>query len=473
MMKTRNRRFAVLLALVLLFALLLPCTIAPASASDQSAQSSAEQEKLPYSTEYWRYSDSTGQVSREDKVRLDKRATDAVKKYHFDFVVGVVRPYAEENESAEDYARRLYLDAGYGYGEQQQGILAVVVTDEDARPADYVVLTVGPDGERYFSAQRLSELKAAFQADVEAQDTLGEGYTQAATSFFTAAIRDVKTAQAADPVQTDETASESAEGSEQAAMPDWYPESWADFEYFYDPDAPQLTDTADIFTDEEEDTMREQLKALRETYGTDFVVFTDVSTYGLSRKVYAADFFEATGHGLGDDFSGMILFICMEEGNRGWWTAAKGSVKPLFTERSINWLDDRLEPHMKGGDYGAGVIQYLNDLDTLYEKGAPPMSGAALLFLIGGTLIAGLAGGGVLLCFVMGMMQTVKEAAHADSYLVKGSFQLRHSRDVFLYRSVSKTRRKSESSSGGGGSDYSSSYSSSSGSDWSGGGRSF
>lgn len=94
---------------------------------------------------------------------------------------------------------------------------------------------------------------------------------------------------------------QSARSAEQKrlAMPDWYPENWADFEYFYDPDAPQLTDAADIFTDEEETLLREQLKTLRETYGTDFVVFTDVSTCGLSRKVYAADFFEATGHGLG------------------------------------------------------------------------------------------------------------------------------------------------------------------------------
>lgn len=144
-------------------------------------------------------------------------------------------------------------------------------------------------------------------------------------------------------------ASASDQGAEQErmAMPGWYPENWADFQSFYDPNAPQLTDTADIFTEKEE-VIREQLKALRETYGTDFVVFTDVSTCGLSRKVYAADFFEATGHGLGDDFSGMILFICMEEGNRGWWTAARGSVKPLFSEKAINWLDDRLEPYRTG-----------------------------------------------------------------------------------------------------------------------------
>lgn len=268
---------------------------------------------------------------------------------------------------------------------------------------------------------------------------------------------------------------QSARSAEQKrlAMPDWYPENWADFEYFYDPDAPQLTDAADIFTDEEETLLREQLKTLRETYGTDFVVFTDVSTCGLSRKVYAADFFEATGHGLGEDFSGMILFICMEQGNRGWWTAAKGSVKPLLSEKAINWLDDRLEPYMKGGEYGTGVIHYLNDLDTLCEKGKPPMSGEDLLFVIGGTLIAGLAGGGFVLCLALGMMKTVKEAAHADAYLVKDSFQLHHSRDVFLYRSVSRTRRKRESSGGGGGSEYSGSYSSPSGSDWSGGGRSF
>lgn len=470
-MKTKNRRLSALLALVLLFALLLPGAIPPVSAADQSAQSSAEQQQ-PYSTDHWRFSDSTGQVSREDKERLDRRAIDAVEKYHFDFVVGIVRPSADETESAEDYARRLYLDNGYGYGENQQGIVAMVVTDEDAQPAAYCVVTIGAKGEEYFSVQRLAELKAAFQADVESQNALGVGYTQAAANFLSAAMGDVNKAQSAGQGE-EQRASVPPETSAQTAMPDWYPKSWADFEYFYDPDAHQLTDTADIFTDEEEEVMVEQLQTLRETYGTDFVVFTDVSTYGLARKVYAADFFEATGHGLGDDFSGMILFICMEDGNRGWWTAAKGSVKPLFTERSINWLDDRLEPYMKGGDYGAGVIQYLNDLDTLYEKGEPPMSGEALLFVIGGTLIAGLAGGGFVLFFVTGLMETVKEAAHADSYLVKGSFQLRHSRDVFLYRSVSRTRRKSESSSGGCGSDYSSSYSSSSGSDWSGGGRSF
>lgn len=248
-MKTRNRRFAALLALAMLFALLLPCTVVPASASDQSAQS-AEQEKRPYSTEYLRFSDSTGKVSQEDKERLNKRTIDAVKKYHFDFAVGVVRPSTEENESAEDFARRLYQGAGYGYGTNHDGILAMVVADEDAKPADYVVLTVGPKGEKYFSAARLEELKAAFQADVETQDDLGEGYTQAAVSFFTAAMGDVKTAQAAEAEQTDEAAPASAETSTQSAMPDWYPESWADFEYFYDPDAPQLTDTADIFTDE-------------------------------------------------------------------------------------------------------------------------------------------------------------------------------------------------------------------------------
>jgi uncharacterized protein len=261
---------------------------------------------------------------------------------------------------------------------------------------------------------------------------------------------------------------------DQQSLPDWYPESWSKFEYFYDSDAPQLTDTADIFTEEEESVIREKLRELREVYGSDFVVFTDVSTYGLSREIYAADFFEATGHGIGQDYSGMILFICMEPGNRGWWTAAKGAVRPLFTEKAINWIDDKLEPYMRSGDYGQGVIQYLDNLDTLYRNGAPPVPFTTFLTALGGSLAVGGIVGFIGMALLEDTMKTVKEAAHADSYLVKGSFRLRHSRNIFLYSTVSRTRRKSSSGGGSsGGSSYSGSYSSSSGSSWSGGGRSF
>lgn len=473
-MKTRRRLFTLLLTMTMLLALLFPCSAAEVSASDQSAGSSSARENLPYSTEYLRYSDNTGQVSREDKERLNSRALDAVKKYHFDFVVAIVRPSADQTESAENYARRLYLAGGLGYGKNQNGIAVIVVTDSEAQPAEYCVIVEGPQGLKYFSQERRDELKDAFRGDVERTETLGDGYTLAAENFFVSAIHDVKMAQAAQLGQElVEKTVNAPEKTESRAMPDWYPESWADFTCYYDPEAPQLVDTANIFTDEEEAVMLEQLRTLREKYGTDFVVFTDVSTYGLSRGVYAADYFEATGHGMGEESSGVILFICMEQGNRGWWTAAKGSVRTLFSESNLNRLDDRLEPYMKAGNYGRGVIGYLKDIDTLYRTGSAPLTLGTILLLVAFFVAGMVVSGGLVLSFLLGCMQTVKEAAHANSYLVEGSFHLRHRRDVFLYSSVSKRRRKSESSGGGGGSDYSGSYSSSSGSSWSGGGRSF
>lgn len=151
-------------------------------------------------------------------------------------------------------------------------------------------------------------------------------------------------------------------------MPYWYPDDVSTFENFLDYDAPRVVDVADIFTDEEEAEMLKIIEDIQYESGTDLVVFTDVSSYGLSRNVYAADFHHFNGYGFGDDFAGSILFICMEEGNRGWYTAATGWVEDIYKDMTlINNLDDKLEPYMVAGDYGEGVIDYLYNVYDLYK----------------------------------------------------------------------------------------------------------
>ena len=253
-------------------------------------------------------------------------------------------------------------------------------------------------------------------------------------------------------------------------MPSWYPADVENFKEFLDPEAPCVVDNADIFTDAEEQAFTQQLKALREKHGADFVLFTDVSTHGLRRSVYGADFYVFNGHGVGEDHNGMFLFICMEPGNRGWWEAGTGACEKLFSEKCVNYLDDRLEPHMKSGDYAVGVQGFFEDIDKIFESGKVPLTsgemGVALICTTLLSLIPVLIFRGVM----RGKMKVVRTGSEADEYLVKDTFKLRSSNNYFL-RTVT-TRQKIERSSGGG-SSHSGGYSSSSGRSFSGGGRSF
>ena len=148
-------------------------------------------------------------------------------------------------------------------------------------------------------------------------------------------------------------------GDGDPALPAWYPK---------DP----LSFPADIFSGEEEQQMEARLAELRTSLGKDIVILADVSTYGLSRSVYAADFYDFNGYGIGPDREGVCLMICMEPGNRGWWCCCTGPVtRGLYDETVANQIDDMLYDYMKAGDYGTGVEDWIENIRRLYTTGSP------------------------------------------------------------------------------------------------------
>lgn len=247
--------------------------------------------------------------------------------------------------------------------------------------------------------------------------------------------------------------------------PYWYPDDVSAFQDFHnDPSDTRLVDDADIFTDAEEAELTAKLDALRENHPeADFVVFTDVSTYGLDRDVYAADFYVFNGYGVGDDFNGVILLISMEQNNRGWYFWGTGKCEKLFKkDANIDHLNSTISPYLVRGEYADGVSASLDDLDVLFTKGKFPKGFRPLIFI--GALVGGLLIAVIVRAVLVGDMNNVHEATQADRYLEKDTVHLRHSADYFLYRTVSRVKREKSSSH---------SSSSSSGRSGSGGGGSF
>lgn len=156
-----------------------------------------------------------------------------------------------------------------------------------------------------------------------------------------------------------------------SALPDWYPADVSGFQFFNDPNADRVVDRADIFSDMEEVAMRELIANVTAAAAKDVVIYTDTTSYGMAQNVLAADYYDFNGYGIGDGRDGIILFICMDPHDRGWQAVTTGSVQQIYTESAANQLDDRIYNFLVSGRYGEGVLDWINNIGTLYTKGIP------------------------------------------------------------------------------------------------------
>lgn len=157
-----------------------------------------------------------------------------------------------------------------------------------------------------------------------------------------------------------------------AALPPWYPASTEGFSFFRDETAPRVVDNADIFTDDEERSIEGQIAEIRRTLNRDVVIYTDVTDYGLGQEGCAEDFYDYNGYGCGEEAEGVCLFIDMDPYDRGRWCSCSGSeTMALYTEDVANLLDDALYQYLSAGQYGAGVADWVGNIEMLYRKGSP------------------------------------------------------------------------------------------------------
>ena len=256
------------------------------------------------------------------------------------------------------------------------------------------------------------------------------------------------------------------------ALPDWYPENIAVFHDFHAVKPPRVVDNAGILTDEQEEALSEKAQELSEKHDTGFVIFTDNSTYGLSKEIYASDFFIFNGYGAGDNYSGVILFLSLELGNRGWRTLAFGDCEKIYNnERLINQLDDAIEPDIVGGKYYEAFDAYIDYTDYILKHERFPVSSGTKAKSLGLGLIAGLIAASAKTSSAKKRMNIQPQMA-AATYFINDSLNISNKTANFLYSSITKTPRVTESRSSGGGSSFGGGVSSS-GHTFSGGGRDF
>lgn len=252
---------------------------------------------------------------------------------------------------------------------------------------------------------------------------------------------------------------------------------------------PLIIDNADLFEPEEEDSLTIQAKAIGDTYNMDVVILTTNTLSGKQPQVYADDYYDDMGYGLGSNASGMLLLISMED--RDWYLSTSGDAIYALTDYGIEQLGMVLVSGMQV-NYANGVGTFLDALPEYldaYKAGTPidgysgqssnfyhgeqesvayyrePASVNLTLSVIIGMVVALISVG-----VMIATMNTKRRQYGASSYLTKGSLHFPRVQDLFLYSNVTKTRKPEPQNHSGGGSSV---HHSSSGRSHGGGGGKF
>lgn len=239
---------------------------------------------------------------------------------------------------------------------------------------------------------------------------------------------------------------------------------------------PKIVDKADLLTPQEELELENRANELVDTYHMDVVIVTVWSLEGKTPTQYADDYFDYNGYGIGDNFSGVLFLLAME--NREWAISTCGDTIYALTDYGIQLVFDEAAWYLSEDLYYYGFDAYLTALEPFFQAYAngAPLDGftddyqepedwddvvfypdyvvetepaySFSSFLV--ALLIGAAVGGIALLIMRSGMNTAKAQSGAQSYLKQGTYHLYRQQDIFLYSHVSKIRRSESSSSSGG-----------------------
>ena len=216
---------------------------------------------------------------------------------------------------------------------------------------------------------------------------------------------------------------------------------------------PRVIDNAELLSTDERELLTSKLDEISTRQKVDVTVATTDTLDGLTVSDYAERFYESHNYGYGPDKDGTILLISMED--HDWYMATYGYAITAFTDAGIQYIGEEMTGDLSDGDFAAAFDIFADECDdfiTQAKTGEPydidnepqkPMSWIWIPI----SLVAGI----VLSLIVVGTMKsklkTVRFQAAANNYVKAGSMNLTESRDIFLYNTMTKTKKEKNDSS--------------------------
>lgn len=238
----------------------------------------------------------------------------------------------------------------------------------------------------------------------------------------------------------------------------------------------RVVDDAGIIDEDKEADLEGKLYEISTRQKLDVVVATTDTLGALTISEYADLLYDSNTYGYGDSHDGLILVISVEEGNRAWYISTCGYGITAFTDAGIEYIGKQIKDELSSGDYASALSHFaeLSDnfitqarSDKPYDKGNLPKEKLSAIW-IPIALIIGFVIAKITVSGMKAKLKTVRPQKAANSYMKDGSLNITDSRDLFLYRTVTRSAKSTDNSSSG-----SNTHKSSSGTVHGGGGGSF
>jgi uncharacterized membrane protein YgcG len=226
---------------------------------------------------------------------------------------------------------------------------------------------------------------------------------------------------------------------------------------------PQIVDYTGTLSDSEIEDFEKRLISLRDEFSYDAVVVLinndTVSEMGISSlEVFADDLYDNSGYGVGEYNDGILVLLRFGEPySNHFHLCTTGSLVQACTEEDIDDMYYSVRPYLTSENVRGAVDETISAERSFFETvnrraeeeaeaaGFHPVKKAVISLAVG-FLIAFIS-----VMTMKGKLTSVGKKNQAADYVVPGSFNLRESRDLFLYANVTKTPIPQNNSSRGGG----------------------
>lgn len=237
--------------------------------------------------------------------------------------------------------------------------------------------------------------------------------------------------------------------------------------------APRLTDAAGLLSESEQAVLISKLDEISEKHQVDVVVVTIDSLGEMTPGECAEYFYDNFDYGFGSDKSGVLLLISMEE--RDWYITSVGFGITSVNEAGRKYISDNMLGYLSDGYYAKAFEEFALSCDyliSLAETGDPfdyedfPKEPFGVVKHLIISVVIGLVVAFIVTGSMKGKLKSVRHQTAAGNYVKNDSMKVTESRDLFLYRQVSRTEKPSDD-------DSSDTHTSASGTTHSGGGGKF
>lgn len=207
-----------------------------------------------------------------------------------------------------------------------------------------------------------------------------------------------------------------------------------------------IYDEADLLSSAEEAQLAEKLSNIGGQFNAQIVIMTVPASDG-DIDVFVEDVYDNMNMGRGENRDGVLLLVCMD--SREYRILSNGFAGMAIDSGDIDDIGDVIVSDLSDGNYAAAFDEFADQcayyLDG-YLNGFPFNTGKNLVI----SLIIGIVAGLIVAFALKGQLKSVRQQKQANVYIKSGSIQVTASRDLFLYREVSRTKKQSSNSSGSG-----------------------